>query len=65
MELNEIKLIKENDIKLKARHYYHKYGYAIAELVLNDTIRAVDPNNKSMLNRYKSILKRIVDKNLL
>ena len=65
MKIEEVQLIKENDIKLKAIHYYHKYGYAIAELVLKDIIKVIDPDNTSKFNRYKSILKRIINKNLI
>ena len=65
MDLKEIELIKENEIKIKARHYYCKYGYAIAELVLNDIIRVIDKEKHHTLKIYKSILKTIKEKNLI
>ena len=60
----QIKIIKENNIKLKVRGYYHRYGYAIAELVLNEIIQVIHPDSVSKQNFYIKVRDRIINKEL-
>lgn len=53
------KIIRLNNIKLKARYFYCKYGYAISELVLNDIISNIKIANKSEIHYYNEVRKRI------
>lgn len=59
-----MKLIKKNDIKLKARRYYHTYGYAIAELVLTEMIDVINPEDSSVRRYYKDVRDKIINKDL-
>ncbi len=57
------KLLQSKE-KIKARGFYHKYGYAISALVLNDIISIINPDNKYQLRFYKKVKELIENKDL-
>lgn len=63
-KFNYDSVIKENNIKLEAIRLYCMYGWAIAEIVLNDIIKRIPISNKTTLNHYKSVRERIIKKQI-
>jgi hypothetical protein len=62
--MTDNELLEYNKIKLYARKYSYKYGYAIAELVLNDIIDMSLTNEIDIKNFYIKVRHRIINKDL-